>query len=257
MKHLALISLALILSAGVFAQAKYQAKVVVLFYGEKNATFDESKFPNCNFYYTPGITAEVKEIKGASNRMLGAAGIKKEGTAYDINFSGTPTEAYSVHMAGGYFFDKNGAICGNYRDMDNIILSPKKNLQGVYERTNYKSFSKDFIKKGKTVKKAKKDPKKPKTLFDYHRLEMPNDFEVVDAEGKKFSIKDIVKGEPLTLMYVLYIKPDYDFKAGMESGENKTGKQFINDAINTNSGIKKLAPIMDIEEGIFGNKVVW
>jgi hypothetical protein len=73
----------------------------------------------------------------------------------------------------------------------------------------------------------------------------------------KSSIKDIVKGEPLTLMYVLYIKPDYDFKAGMESGENKTGKQFINDAINTNSGIKKLAPIMDIEEGIFGNKVVW
>jgi len=257
MKRLAFLTLAVIISLGAIAQQKYQPKVVVLFMGEKNPTFDESKFPDCKFYYTPGITAEVKEAKSVSNKLLSRSGIKKEGGVYDIKFGGAPAEAYSTNIIGGTFFDKNGLICGQYKTIDNILVSPKKNLQGAMDFVSYKSFSKDYIKKGKTIKKAKRAPKKPKKLFDYHRMEMPTDFEVVDSKGNKENIKNLVKGEPLTLLYVLYLKSDYDLKAGTESGENKKGKQFINDALNTTAAIKKLEKVSEIEQDIFGHKVVW
>lgn len=257
MRRVTLILLALMLSLGAFAQAKYQSKVVVLFMGEKNPTFDESKFPNCKFYYTPGIKAQVKELETVSNKMMANAGIKKEGMAYDIDYRGTPKEAYIMPFNGGLFFDQEGIISGRYKTFDNILISPKKNLQGSYDFVTYNSFSKDFVKKGKTTKKAKKAPKKPKQIFDYYGMELPNDFEVEDAEGNKVSIKSLVKGEPLTLLYVLHLKTDYDFNAGQESGADKSGKEFINDALNTNAGIKKLKTLIDIESAIFGHKVVW
>ena len=257
MKKTLLLALAIVMSLGAFAQSKYPSKVVVLFLGEKNATFDESKFPDCKFYYTPGIKGEVEKVESLAGKAFGAAGVKTQGMDYKVTYSGSPAEAYSIPMGGGTFFDKNGIISGMYKTFDNVCTSPKKNLQGVYDFENYNVFSKDFVKKGKTLKKAKKAPKKPKTIFDYCGLEMPVDFEVQDAAGKKTKIKDLVKGEPLTLLYVLYLKPDYNFKAGMESGAKKSGKKYINDVLNTGAGIKRLKTLIEIEESIFGHRVVW
>ncbi len=257
MKKVTLLFLMTIFCIGTFAQSKYQPKVVVLFMGEKNATFDESKFPDCKFYYTPDITAEVKEVKSAAGMGLAAMGIKKEGAGYDITYSGAPEEAYYMPWNGAIFFDKDGVVSGLYKTFKNVAVSPKKNMQGVIEFTDYNSFSKDYIKKGKLTKKAKKDPKKPKTIFDFHGKELPKEFEVQDVDGNRTAIKDLVKGDALTLLYVLYLKPDCDFKAGMESGKGKKGKDWINDNINTAQAIEKLKTIEEIENTIFGHKVVW
>ena len=257
MKKVSLLFLMIAVCLCTFAQSKYQPKVVVLFMGEKNATFDESKFPDCKFYYTPGITAEVKEAKSATGMGLAAMGIKKEGAAYDITYSGAPAEAYSFAWNGGIFFDKDGVVSGLYKSFKNVALSPKKNMQGVIEFADYNAFAKDYVKKSKLTKKAKKDPKKPTTFFDYHGKELPGDFEVQDASGNKTTIKDLVKGENLTLLYTLYLKPDCDFKAGMESGKGKKGKEWINANINTAQAIAKLKTLEDIEYSIFGHKVVW
>ncbi len=257
MKKLALLTTAVLLSLNLFSQAKYTPKVVVVVLGEKNNTFDESMFPDCSFYYTPGITAEVKEIKSLSNKALNGMGIKKEGTEYDITFSGEPSAAYKTKITEAVFFDKNGYVSGLYKNFDNVCTSPKKNLQGAYDFSSYNAISKDYIKKGNETKKAKKAPKKPGHLFDYYGMEFPYDFEVQDAAGKKTMIRELVKGEPLTLFYALYLKPDYDFNAGRESGADKSGKDYINDVLNTNAGIAKLKLLMDVEHDIFGHKVVW
>ncbi len=258
MKKVVFISAALLMVNLVgLSQAKYQPKVVVLFMGEKNPTFDESKFPNCDFYYTPGITAEEKKLESVASKGLGALGIKGTETNYDVVFSGTPEEAYATTITEAVFFDKNGNVSGLFKSAKNVCTSPKKNLQGSMDFVNYDSFSKDYIKKGNTTKEAKKAPKKPKHLFDYYGSGFPADFEVVNAKGEKAMVSELVTGNPLTLFYCLYLSPEIDLAAGMESGKGKKGKDYINDNINTVKGIKQLSLLSDIEYDIFGNQVVW
>ena len=256
MKKLGLLFLSLTLSLGVFAQAKYQAKVIIVFMGEKNATFDESLFPNCEFYYTPGIIATEKKTNTLSGKIAGSITGDDYSTAYDVSFSGTPEAAYKTKMTETVLFDINGYVSGLYKSFDNIVLSPKKNLQGTYDYASYNAVSKDYIKKGDETKKAKKAPKKPKHLFDYYGMEIPFDFEVENAAGEKKSIRNLVKGEPLTILHTLYISPDADFKSGLESGANKTGKEFLSDRSNTSKSFRALKILFEFEENIYGNKVI-
>lgn len=258
MKKVVFISTVFILASMLgFSQAKYQPKMVVLFMGEKNSTFDESKFPDCSFYYTPGITAEVKKLESVASKGLGALGIKGTESEYDVIFGGTPAEAYATKICEAVFFDKNGNVSGLFKSTKNVCTSPKKNLQGSMDFVNYDSFSKDYIKKEKTTKEAKKAPKKPKHLFDFYGSGFPADFEVENADGEKAMVSELVTGNPLTLFYCLHFSTEIDLAAGMESGEGKKGKDFINDNIETVNGMKKLSLISEIESDIFGNKVVW
>jgi hypothetical protein len=256
MKKLGLIILSLTLWLGAFSQAKYQAKVVVVFMGEKNPTFDESLFPNCEFYYTPGITATEKKVNTLSGKIAGNITGNDYSQTYDVELSGTPEAAYKTNILETVLFDKNGYISGLYKSFENIALSPKKNLQGTIDFENYNAVSKDFIKKGKETKKAKKAPKKPHHLFDYYGMEIPFDFDVENAAGEKKSIRSIVKGEALTILHTLYVSPDADFKSGLESGENKTGKEYLRDQNNTSKSFSALKILFKLEEDIFGHTVV-
>lgn len=255
MKKIGLVILSLALYLGAFSQAKYQAKVVVVFMGEKNSTFDESMFPNCEFYYTPGIVATEKKANSLSGKIAGSITGDDYSETYDISFSGTPEAAYKTKITETILFDKNGYVSGLYKSFDNIALSPKKNLQGTIDFTNYNVVSKDYIKKGKETKKAKKAPKKPKHLFDYYGMEIPFDFEVENAAGEKKSLRSLVKGEPLTILHTFYLSTDIDFKSGLESGANKTGKEFLSDQNKTNQSFNALKILFDFEEEIYGNKV--
>ncbi len=210
MKKLTTLLFALILSLGLYAQAKYQAKIVVLFMGEENIYFEEEAFPNCEFYYTPGIVATEKKVNTLSGKIAGDITGNDYSQTYDVIFSGTPEEAYKTKLTETVLFDKNGYVSGLFKSFDNIVLSPKKNLQGTMDYADYNTVSKDYIKKGKETKKAKKAPKKPKHLFDYYGMEIPFDFEVENSKGEKKSIREIVKGEPLTILHTLYLNPNAD-----------------------------------------------
>lgn len=234
MKKLILLFIALIFSLGLFSQAKYQAKIVVLFMGEKNVTFDEEMFPNCQFYYTPGITATEKKANTIGGKIAGSITGDDYSTAYDVSFSGSPEAAYQTKMTETVLFDINGYVSGLYKSFSNIVLNPKKNLQGTYTFADYNSVSKDYIKKGNQTKEAKKAPKNPKHLFDYYGMEIPSDFEVENAAGEKKSLRSIVKGEPLTILHTLYVSPNADF-----SGRD----------------INSLKTLFELEENIFGKKV--
>lgn len=247
MKTTVLYFIALFFSLISLGQVKYPPKVIVLFVGEKNTTFDESKFPNCNFYYTPGIKIKEKKAKVLFGK-----------STYDLEFSGTPEEFYHTKMVGDvYFFDKNGIISGRYKNFDYILTSRKRGLTGSPKSENYKVFSKGFVKKGKTTKKAKKQPRKPKFLWDYYGLQLPKDFEVEDASGKKASLQSLVTGNNLTLLYTIYLPPTTDLNKGMESGDKKKSLKFIKDALNTSKGIKALDLLSDFEGEFFGHRIVW
>jgi len=231
MKKLILLLIALISSFGLYAQAKYQAKIVVVFMGEKNATFDEEMFPNFEFYYTPGIIGTEKKANTLSGKIAGSITGDDYSTAYDVSFSGTPEAAYKTKITETVLFDKNGYVSGLYKSFSNIALSPKKNLQGTIEFAHYNAISKDYIKKGDETKKAKKAPKKPTHLFDYYGMEIPFDFEVENAAGEKKSLRNLVKGEPLTIFHSLYVSPDADL---------------------TNKSFSALKVLFELEENIYG-----
>ena len=251
MKKAALLFIALFFSITGFSQAKYQPKIVVVFAGEKNATFDESKFPNCNFYYTPGIeVAETKKAKSLFGNAL-------KSNTYERTYKGTPEEFYFTKMEYVVFFDKNGIISGRYKSFENIITSRKRNLYGTPNFETYDKFSRYFFKKGKTTKKAKKDPRKPKFIWDYYGRQLPKDFEVKDASGKAYSLQSLLTGNNLTLLYVLYLDPDTDFNKGFESGANKKGKEFLKDVLNTSKGLSGIKLLENFEGEFYGHRVVW
>lgn len=251
MKKAALFFIALFFSFVSFSQAKYQPNVVVVFAGEKNTTFDESKFPNCNFYYTPEITvASTKKAKSLFGKALGAM-------TYERTYTGSPEEFYFTKMEYATFFDKNGVISGLYKSFDNVLTSSKKNLYGTPNFENYNKFSRDFVKKGKTTKKAKKDPRKPTFIFDYYGKQLPKDFNVKDASGNTLSLQSLVSGSNLTLLYVLYLDPKIDLNKGLESGANKKGKEYLKDVYNTTKGINGLGLLENFESEFFGHRVTW
>ncbi len=262
MKKIALLSFALFLGLVATAQMKYQPKAIVIFKGEKNPTFDESKYPNLTFYYTPGITlkkelaANTKENE-TLNAVLSVTGIDAFLTQ---DFVGTPTIFNEVKMWGCYLFDKNVTVTGLVRNLQTVQVSARKNMQGQYVYEDFKSICKNYVKKGNTTKLSKKKLKKSMwdnvwTLQDYIGYKIPDDFEIENKSGEKIMFSKVVKENNLTLVYFLYLNKNFDLNKGKESGAGKTGGEFAGDVISTVAADKQTEVLSDIENVIFGYRV--
>lgn len=227
MKKLALITLALALTFNMFGKGfKYQPKVVAVFIGEKSDNFDESRFPDIEFYYI--VKKNYKNPKG----ML-------------VNFEANQ----------GLAFDKNGTLVSYTKDITNALNSSNSNFittkRGEY--TNLDVLTKKYVKKEDEMKMGKKfKGKDPKKLSDkYISFQLP-DFIVNNAKNKEISFNSVTKGNPLTLVIFVHLDSDTDGSKGTESGENKSGSQFIKDVSGTLSFDKQLKSLNSAEEVIFG-----
>ena len=191
MKKLALIGLSLIFTMSIFGQvSKYPPKVVAIFLSEKHPQFDESKYPDIDFYYV--IKKKYKNPEG----ML-------DGISDHINL----------------LFDKNGVLITrlNYVNSksgmgEDFRKSVKKKVvtdDELFDYTYLDEYTKTYIKKGKVMKPGKKIKSKHPEDFsdDYESFKLP-DFMVTDASGKEHSFNSIVTGEPLTL--VVFVSLYYD-----------------------------------------------
>lgn len=261
MKKLTLLSLVLFLSLGAFAQVKYQPKVIVIIKGEKSPKFDESQFPNCTFYYTPTITVATEEVKeggliSASRAVKKSVGLNA--TITTVVYSGEPQEAINLGRKSQYYFDANGILVGRGTPrggFENISIEPRSKIKSGVEQANYNTISKEYIKKGKTKKQAKKYPKNYSDNF-YIGMEMMTDFEVQDLEGNTYSVKELVKGNPLTVLTSVDILPEYDYSI-IDSNivSEDTGAKEEVDAINDiKYVISYFNSITTIESYMFGNK---
>lgn len=207
-KHLILI-LALLFSGYSFAQnlTKIIPKIIVIGLGEKNPKFDESQFPDLNFYYTPTIAIDY-----GSEEMIAAA-IKSATNPFykpePVIFSGTPEWIVQTQKNRGaestfLLFDAEGTC---YTIGYNLV----KSIAGA-RCANKKSLAdnlSDVVKKGKTAKAAKK----PYSEGSPHSLigNKVENFPIQSLEGENLELADLL-GEEATLVVLFHLPLSIDFR---------------------------------------------
>ncbi|VAW30588.1 hypothetical protein MNBD_BACTEROID07-1477 [hydrothermal vent metagenome] len=267
MKTMAILFTALLMVGVSFGQMKYKpSKVIVVVLGPKNPTFDESKFSDLHFYYLPGLKlskdggiygkASKNKKKNAWSSVLGV-GATSHAEATQ-NYSGEPAILVEKHISSGtaYIFDKNGLVNAetfngrqeSFNNQTKFMVHFKK-MKRSWESETFGNLMKSLVKKGETMK----PPKKYNTS---HLLERKiYAFQVTDAKGDAFDIQNLTKGNSATLLVFLYINPEFDFNKGKESGAGKKGKDYMNQVAQTAAADKQIAPLYNLEKGIFGKKL--
>jgi hypothetical protein len=266
-----LISSLLFVFSGLFAQvAKYPPRVVVLFLGEKNPTFDESQFPHLSFYYTPNLkltlrekTQQKSETKKALSSLTGIGAQAYD--EYAENYTGTPEEINTLEIKSNntYVFDKNGVLTAMSYSFDRTteplenlsLFASKKNMMGKAETITIRELSKEYIKKGKVTKTGKRIKADEPTIEDYFGLPLL-DYQVADAAGKAYSMNDLVSSNPLTILYAIQLDKDFDLNKGMDSGAEKSGGQYAEDVLGTMAGQKKFDVLIRMENEFFGERII-
>jgi len=213
-----------------FGQIKHKPKVIAIFLSPKSDNFDKSRFPDIDFYYVKKV--KYKNPEGMLNYKAGQAlAFDKNGTLVSFtNIIGSDMDHWPDH--GNFFTSKRG------------------------EFTKLPDLIHEYVKKEKTMKEGKKfKGKDPNVLSTkYISFKVP-DFTVYTEDDKKKSFAELTSGNPMTLVVFVYIDPDIDGTKGTESGENKTGKQFIKDINHTVYIEKELSDLKKIEEVIFGRNM--
>lgn len=236
----------------VFAQvAKYQPKVIAIFMGEKSSTFDESRFPDVNCYYIPGMKLIESGNKNTTTKSV-MSGLGANMDEEMQNYEGKP-EGFIYSRNGILAFDQNGNLAGTGKiskdlSLDKMPLTIGKKM-GAFEYTNLADLSKDFVKKGKPMKARKKMKAKKPRVYDYVSFNVP-EFEVSDSKGNNTSFNSIVKEAPMTVVVFIYLDSEIDGQSGTESGAN-----FSSTVQTVAAAEKQLKLLVKAEKEIFGKKV--
>ena len=269
MRTISMLLIAVLSVSTTFSQMKYQPKVVVVVLGPKNQTFDESEFPDLQFYYTPDLKLKVSKKAAAKNTnkhaWSSALGVGR--TAHSENqdeYTGQPQTLVEYSIASGYTYvlDKNGVINGkifsgkqaDFNAQTKFLVKFNK-MQRKWETETFGDLMKSLVKKGETYSGSKKSKKSKNTPSKFTVGQGVSDFEVVDKNGVKQNIQSLVKGNPSTLLVFLYINPEYDFNKGKESGAGKKGKDYMNQVAQTAAADKQIVPLYNLEKGIFGKRI--
>ena len=214
---------------------KYAPDVVLIGIGEKNATFNESRYPDLKFYYTPELT-----IKTPGNRMNNAV---VEGEPEFIQ-----TIWNNKNFKNGFMlFDKNGVCAAMGYD---IMRQKDIGARGCADKKSLNDHLKTYVKKGKTMKKSTKEMKLKKSNF-FVGYEMP-EFKVKNANGEAFSITSITKSGKPTLVIFFHIPANLDLNAGKKGDYSKsTGKSFFKAMIKGAKGAKNQRLFPELESEFF------
>ena len=264
MKSIAIFLVALLMAGVSFGQMKYKPKVVVVVLGPRNPTFDESKFSDLQFFYTPDLKLKISKKAAANNTnkhaWSSALGMGRTSHAEASDFyTGQPEilAQHSVHSGTAYIFDKNGRVNAEtfngkqeYFNNKTKFLVKFNKMKRNWESASFGDLMKSLVKKGETMK----PPKKPKTTKHLIGKELYA-FKVSDKSGKVVDAQSLIKGNPATLLFFLYISPEYDFNKGKESGAEKKGKTYMNEVAQTMAADKQIAPLYNLEKGIFGKRL--
>jgi hypothetical protein len=235
-------------------------EVVVIGIGEKNPDFDEAKFPNITFYYTPGLVVQAKPDSKGSKAVMALAG----SAVVDV-YEGTPAFLVDVinehELTGNFFvFDKSGHCYSHGFDIGrsgNYI-----NAVGV-DGASLEDTFKDLIKKEKVTKPAKKEMKLKKS--DYMMGRQFSEFNVTDISGNEVAIKSITEnGKPVV---IIFMQIPIDAKIGeaktydeettnKEMAKAKSGRDFAKSMIKGMSATDYYEVPRRIESDFFNNEIV-
>ena len=200
---LALAALLIVLTCSVsYAAMPYAPqKTIAINLGPKNPTFDESKFPDINFYYTP-------DLKWDTNKASG----KPAFLAQWINKKGMRPDQLVL-------LDKNGFgafecfIMTNKKIEDNKILGDIENLGEAL---------KEVVEKGRTSSDRTDKQMDLSMISATYGRPFP-DFEIVNASAEVSTTQQAIAAAGLpTMVFVYYIPKDHQFKSAEDTMKDVT-----------------------------------
>jgi hypothetical protein len=225
-----LLSLLLALSAPAIMPFAPQ-RTIGFHIGAKNPTFDESEFPDIDFYYTPQI--KWRELKPTGT---------PEALVSWLNKRGLMTNQLVVT-------DKNGLV-----DFTGF-LAPGKKVVEVHDlgflRTLEESL-KRVVEEGQESFKTNTKPRRWDWVSDIEGRPFPN-FKVSNASGEVFNLTELItrEGKP-KMMIVFYVPYNYKFKSVEEHMEEAADPMAVLGAITQmESGEHHTAYLKAIEEELY------
>ncbi len=201
MKKYILLTLAITITGFAFAQKlhKIAPKIIVIGLGEKNPYFDESQFPDLDFYYTPTLKVDYgsEDIVGSDTTVTIDLNYKLK----DVTYSGKPEYITAVANKKDprnmfLLFDKKG-ICYTFGfkldDKNDMELRKCDNKEIVLDNLV------KIVKKGKSAKKAKKpfSPEKPQSIVG-NKIE---NFPVQNLKGDTIELNKLLGGEATMVVF--------------------------------------------------------
>lgn len=230
-KIISIFVLTLVIILGVNAQklSKIAPKIIVVGIGEKNVSFDESQFPDLDFYYTPTLIVNTYglslEERTKESIKLATVPFYKSKKMVGESYSGTPEFIINANsgrpITNTYMLFDKGGLC--YTIGYDLTLS--KNRQNANKKTFGDNLS-AVVKKGKTIKAAKK----PYRIGKTHSIigNKLGDFPIQSIDGETLELGSLLGGEAVL---VLFFQLDTDLDADAQSfsdggAENMTNKEI-------------------------------
>ncbi|MBN2615925.1 MAG: hypothetical protein JXR71_09545 [Bacteroidales bacterium] len=264
MKKITFLIVALLAASFTFGQMKYKPKVIVVVLGQHNPTFEESTFPDLQFYYTPEMVLKTNTILGKASKNVNknawstAIGFgRSAGSEAHDSYTGSPEILVNkgIHSGVTYLLDKNGDIVGKTYNGEKADFTSNTPMLVDFKKFQRKIVSeplgdllKSLIKKGETAGDRKK--------ADYQDIGTKfMDFNVADVNGTEHSMSSLIKGNEATLVVFIYINSKYDLKEAKKSGAGKKGRDYMNSVAQIVAAERQIAPLYSLEKGIFGKRI--
>jgi len=234
------------MSVSLEAKSKWDLDVIMVGIGAKNPTFDESRFPDLQIVYTPGLVSQ------AQTGGTGKAALSLLGSSVQEVFKGSPKileEWWDKTDLRNHtiLFDKNGV--GSWEGFigrRNGIL----NSAGYGKKEELEKMLKRICKKGKTTKLKAKKRFKSKKVDTILNRKMP-EFNVVSVSGETKSISSLIDNGRPTLVVFFQISPDSDLQEAKVSGKGKSGKQFMKAMVRGAAGAGWEHTFVSMESELF------
>ncbi len=205
--------------------------IIAIHIGPKNATFDETKFPDIQFFYTPGLKWTLDKTTGKPALL-----------ANWLNAKGLRTDEMIV-------LDKSGVIA-----FKNVLLTTKRVEDGIGQGDldSLGNVLRNVVEKNKLAPHVSDKPFDPADLSLLGRR-FP-DFAVVNASGEAFSTAAIISKEASPKMiFFFFIPPTYVFQDVSESMSSATSLfQVIGAATNMSLGDEYVALLKRFQEELYG-----
>lgn len=239
------------ISQSIFAEDTYDVNVIMIGIGAKNPTFDESKFPDLKFYYTPGLVSQA-EVDNNGKALVSLLG----GSTREI-FKGEPeilAKWFDEMDLRGYaiVFDKNGV--GTWQGKLNLEDDLIEDSEGEGEEETLEDTFEYLLEDGE-IMEADEDKE-----FDYEdddsviETYMP-DFEVVAPDGSKKSIRELTKNGKTTMVVFFQIPKDIDLNAAKDVQEEKDAGSFFSKTLTSVAGSNWQQLMKKIEYSIYGKEI--
>ncbi len=255
MKKIITLILALLLTNFSFAQKlhKIAPKIIVIGLGEKNPFFDESQFPDLNFFYTPTLKVDYGNDKNTVFDTISRTNLKYK--LKDITYSGTPDYILAISKKDNpinhfLLFDRNG-ICYTY----GFNLSEKEELteQECENKHLLVENLQKLVKKKKQAKKARKpfNLEKPKSIIG-NQLD---NFPLQNPKGESLELNSLL-GQTACMIVFFNLPADVDIRPISKEDKKLLERKEVKQAKDrVEIGEKSTKILIDLEEQFFKLKI--